>query len=122
MDVVWSWTTGNLDAEPRIISAVMPAVIIIGYLALGVPVYLLRARRYRDEELEQRGSSVLLSMPLRIYFSWAIRPFYRLVERSGLPPRSHHDPVVAAVGRRRRGPGRGPVRPGRLAISDGRTL
>jgi phosphatidylglycerophosphate synthase/putative flippase GtrA len=51
-----------------------------------VPVYLLRARRYRDVELEKRGSSVLLSMPLRIYFSWAIRPLYRLVERSGLPP------------------------------------
>jgi len=86
MDVVWSWITGNLDAEPRIISAVLPAVIIIGYLVLGVPVYLLRRRRYRDRELEQRGSSVLLSMPLRIYFSWAIRPLYRLVERSGLPP------------------------------------
>ncbi len=86
MDVLWSWITGNLDAEPRIVSAVMPAVIIIGYLLLGVPAYLLRARRYHDKELEKRGSSVLLAMPLRIYFSWAIRPFYQLVERSGLPP------------------------------------
>ncbi len=89
LDQLGPWLTGRLGAEPRIISAMLPAVLVVAYWVLGVPVYWLVHRRrgaYRDKELEQRGSSVMLAMPVRLYFSWTVRPLWRLVELSGIPP------------------------------------
>ena len=89
MEAVVDLLAGQLSTEARVITAVLPAALIVAYFLLGLPAYLLRRRTngsYRDAEIEGRGSSALLAMPLRLYFSWALKPVGWLLQRSGLPP------------------------------------
>lgn len=89
MEDIANLLAGHLSTEARVVTAVLPAALVVAYFLLGLPVYLVRRRRhgaYHDPEIEGRGSSALLAMPVRLYFGWAMRPIWWVVDRSGLPP------------------------------------
>ena len=91
MDAMLDYVRGNLSTSGRIWSAAAPAIFIIGYLLLGAVVFAVRNKvrgKYVDEEIAGRGSSVLLGMALRQYFSWITQPVFSLLRLSNLPPSS----------------------------------
>lgn len=86
---VWNYIQGNLSTSGRIWSALAPMLIIIGYALLGAVVFLIRNRikgPYEDPEMSNRGSSVVLGMGLRQYFSFIIQPPWRVLRFLRLPP------------------------------------
>lgn len=84
-----SWLSGDLTTPGRIWSALAPLLMIGSYFFLGLSVYLIRRPlkgRYRDAELEARGTSVLLGAETRAFFAWLVRPIWELLRVMRVPP------------------------------------
>lgn len=83
------WLRGDLSAPERIWSALAPLLMIGCYFFLGLVVYLIRRPikgRYRDAELEARGTSILLGAETRAFFAWLVRPLWELLRVMRVPP------------------------------------
>lgn len=75
------------DAAFRRSTAVL--LILGGLLTISVVAFAGRcliAGRVRDDEIERRGSSVLLGNLARTYFAWIMRPIVGLLRRLGATP------------------------------------
>jgi phosphatidylglycerophosphate synthase len=89
LSTLWAWIVGDLTTEARIWTAVAPAIVLAGYMVLGLIPYSVRyvfKGPHRDEEIEGRGESFLQNMFVRQYFVWAIRPLWVGLLRTGVPP------------------------------------
>lgn len=83
------WVSGHLSPEARVVSAIAPVALVGGYVLVGMIVFAIRnAIRppYHDADVERRGSTPLINMWLRRYFSWAMAPLCSLLVRLDLPP------------------------------------
>lgn len=79
---------GELTPPDRVVTAVAPAVLLLAWFLGGMVVYAVRCHirgQYRDEEMQARGSSVLVGMWVRQYFSWLVRPLVDGALRLGIP-------------------------------------
>ena len=88
-ELLGHWVSGELTPLGRVLTALAPALLLILWFVGGLLVYAVRTRlhgAYRDEEIESRGSSILVGMWLRQYFGWLTRPIVSVVLRSGIPP------------------------------------
>jgi len=66
-----------------------PAAVVSLYFFVGVLVFAARSAIWgmrHDRELEARGRSILIGNFLKSYFSWIVRPLWRLVLASGISP------------------------------------
>lgn len=89
MQTIGDLLSGNLSASGRIWTAVAPALFLGSYFLVGLALYLVRVLlygRYRDAEIEARGSSALIGMGARAYFAWVMRPIWRFFARFQIPP------------------------------------
>lgn len=89
MNDLVSWLRGDLSSAGRIWSAVAPALLLGSYFLVGLAIYLVRLAfkgRYRDAEIEARGSSAILGAGARAYFAWVMRPLWRSFEKLQIPP------------------------------------
>lgn len=77
----------GLSPSARVIGAVSPGVALLAYFVIAYLVFRLRGvrRAYVDAEAVQRKTG-LTSAGLRVFFSWVMRPWIRLLLRIGLPP------------------------------------
>jgi len=67
----------------------MPAAVVSLYFLVGFAVFGVRSAIWgvrHDRELEARGRSILIGNFLKSYFSWLMRPLWRLVLASGISP------------------------------------
>jgi phosphatidylglycerophosphate synthase len=81
------------SADPFVISrlwrAAGPAVFVGLYFLIGLVAYGVRCSiygRFRDAEIEARGSSVLLGNWARTYFAWVMRPVWSFLQSADIPP------------------------------------
>jgi phosphatidylglycerophosphate synthase/putative flippase GtrA len=91
MELLSAWMSGNLPPAARILGALAPggaALLYFGVAALAYAVRVLRRGPFHDTEIEGRGSSFLLSMPVRRYFAWSMQPIWRITLFTRLPPDS----------------------------------
>ena len=72
-----------LQSPSLLVAALLGAVLICAAAVFGIKQ--ARGQRYNDEELAGRGESVLLNMRMRMFFSWAIQPVWRLLLKLELP-------------------------------------
>lgn len=89
METLTQWLQGDLSTTARIWTSLAPAILLAGYFFAGLAVYTVLNRfnaPSRDREMDDRGSSVVLSMFLRQYFAWLMHPVFWVLRRSGLPP------------------------------------
>jgi phosphatidylglycerophosphate synthase len=66
-----------------------PAAVVTLYWMIGLVVFGVRSAIWgvrHDRELEARGKSILIGNFLKSFFSWMIRPLWRLVLASGISP------------------------------------
>ncbi len=82
------WFVGRLSGMERVFSAAGPALLLIAYFGLAALAYY--ARRwwrgpFHDEEMDQRASGGL-SLGLRHFFAWTMRPWWTGLARVGFPP------------------------------------
>lgn len=78
---------GGLSPSARVVGAVGPGVALLGYFVVAYVIFRLRGMRrgYVDAEAAQRKTG-MTSSGLRVFFSWMMRPWIRLLLRIGLPP------------------------------------
>jgi phosphatidylglycerophosphate synthase len=70
-------------------AAAIPAVVVAAYFTVGLVGYLARCLLigpYRDLEIDQRGSSVLLGHWWRTWFAWVLNPVWRALSAADIPP------------------------------------
>ena len=73
----------------RLWSAAGPAVFVGLYFLIGLVAYGVRCTiygRFRDAEIDARGSSVLLDNWARTYFAWVMRPVWHFLQSAEIPP------------------------------------
>jgi len=66
-----------------------PAAVVSLYWLLGLVVFSVKSAIWgvrHDRELEARGKSILIGNFLKSFFSWIVRPLWRLVLASGITP------------------------------------
>jgi len=66
-----------------------PAAVMSLYWLIGLVIFGVRSAIWgvnHDRDLEARGKSILLGNFLKSYFSWIVRPLWRLVLASGISP------------------------------------
>jgi phosphatidylglycerophosphate synthase len=66
-----------------------PAAVVSLYFVIGLLVFAVRSMLWgvrHDRELEARGRSILIGNFLKSYFSWIVRPLWKLVLASGISP------------------------------------
>ncbi len=83
------WLQGNLSPTARVLTAAGPAVLLLAMVVGGMGVFALRNRvrePYHDPDVERRGSTPILNMWLRRYFSWLMRPVLAVFLKAKLPP------------------------------------
>jgi phosphatidylglycerophosphate synthase/putative flippase GtrA len=89
METLIEVVTGTMPPGLRVWSALAPALLVTAWFVVGLAVFAVRSALRgvpRDQETIQRGGSVLVAEYLRHYFFWLVRPVWRAVERSGVPP------------------------------------
>ena len=89
IETLLDWLRGDLPPVARVWTAAAPALVLVAVLVGGMVAFGVRNRLlgpYHDPDVERRGSTWLLGMWLRRYFSWAMRPLLSLLLRSRLPP------------------------------------
>src|SRR5688572_1817196 len=89
MNDILSWLRGDLSSAGRIWSAIAPALFLGSYFLLGAAIYGVRVAlygRYRDAEIEARGSSPILGPGARAYFAWVMKPLWKIFEKLQIPP------------------------------------
>jgi hypothetical protein len=86
---LWDWIRGDLTPQARVITAVLPGVLALGYMLAAMVVFAIRNRTreaYGDAELLRRGATPILGMWLRQYFAWLMRPLVGALVGLRLPP------------------------------------
>ncbi|MCB9652876.1 MAG: GtrA family protein [Deltaproteobacteria bacterium] len=86
---LFRWLSGDLSPSGRVWSALAPALLLGSYFLLGVVAYVVRRLmrgRFRDAEIEARGTSFLLGAEARAYFAWVTQPIWILLARLQVPP------------------------------------
>lgn len=76
-------------AMNRLWSAAGPAVFVGLYFLIGLVAYGVRCTiygRFRDAEIDARGSSVLLNNWARTYFAWVMQPVWHFLQSAEIPP------------------------------------
>ena len=66
-----------------------PAAVVSLYWLIGLVVFSVKSAVWglrHDRELEARGKSILIGNFLKAFFSWIVRPLWRLVLASGISP------------------------------------
>ena len=66
-----------------------PAAVVTLYWFVGFAVFIVRSAIWgvrHDRDLEARGKSILIGNFLKSFFSWIVRPLWRLVLASGISP------------------------------------
>lgn len=66
-----------------------PAAVVSLYWLIGLAVFSVKSAIWglrHDRELEARGKSILIGNFLKGFFSWIVRPLWRLVLASGISP------------------------------------
>jgi phosphatidylglycerophosphate synthase/putative flippase GtrA len=82
------WLFGDLSLQTRVYASLLPAILMAAYFLVGLGIFLVRVATRglpRDAETERRGRSLLVGFVLRHYFFWAVRPFWVVLLRSGVP-------------------------------------
>jgi phosphatidylglycerophosphate synthase len=88
-DFVTRWMISAATPPTNVWGALVPALCLIGLLAITMAVFALRNRlrgKYHDDEMERRGATVLLGMWLRHYFAWLMVAPLGVVRATGIPP------------------------------------
>jgi phosphatidylglycerophosphate synthase/putative flippase GtrA len=83
------WLFDPDDPSARIVRSLAPAVLALGYAALGLAAWAIRSRRsgpFRDEEMDHRGTGGLTTAGLRHFFAWLMRPVWSLAVVAQVPP------------------------------------
>lgn len=78
-----------MTSTARIWAAFSPAIVFVLGLLIGLVAYAVRCAlygRYRDPEIEARGSSFVLGPTARSFFAWIMRPVWALLLRLRIPP------------------------------------
>ena len=73
IDTLLEWLRGNLSPTARVLTAAGPAVLLLAVVFGGMGVFAVRnlvREPYHDADVERRGSTPILNMWLRRYFSW----------------------------------------------------
>lgn len=89
MNDLASWLSGDLTTAGRIWSALAPALVLGSYAILGLLAYLVRHAlygRYRDAEMEARGTTAFLGAHPRAWFAWIMRPIWGVFLKARIPP------------------------------------
>jgi len=66
-----------------------PAAVVTLYWFIGLAVFTVHSAIWgvrHDRELEARGKSILIGNFLKSYFSWIVRPLWRVILASGISP------------------------------------
>lgn len=91
MDLFQNWIDSTLDPNFRIYSALAPAILLIAYFILGLPVFVIRNKikgEFHDAEIEKRGGTRFLNLWVRNFFVWFISPYWKIVLWSQIPATS----------------------------------
>ncbi len=89
MNELIEYVNGNLSPAQRVWTAAAPALVIVGVALGGAVAFGIRnkiAGEFHDEEIENRGSSLVLGMWVRRYFAWFLSPLIRLLLALRIPP------------------------------------
>jgi phosphatidylglycerophosphate synthase len=81
------WMAGDLSPRARVLTALLPAIVVSAYFILGYIAYNLRALIWgvpRQFEKDTRGRSTLMGAHMRYYFFWLTNPVWRLILASGI--------------------------------------
>ena len=92
MELLDQWLSSELGPTFRILSALMPAIVLAAYFLIGVAVFAIRNKIKGempiDAEVEQRGGTRFLNKWIRHYFVWAISPLWNFIFWLGIPATS----------------------------------
>lgn len=80
---------GNLSTAARIWTAGAPALVLLTYVVGGLVVYLIRNALlgpWRDKEAEDRVGGGLTARPIRVFFTWLMRPWVNLLVQLEVSP------------------------------------
>src|SRR5688572_14615531 len=89
IETLFDWLRGDLSPAARVLTAAGPAVFIAAYFLLGLVAFAVRNRLrgpFQDADLASRGTTPILGMWLRLYFSWLMRPLMAAVVSIRIPP------------------------------------
>lgn len=90
MDTILTLLVGrDVPAHIRIWSALAPAILIFAWFLVGFAVFLVRCALFgvpKDPETVKRGGSLLAAEFLRHYFFWLVRPAWKVIQWTGVPP------------------------------------
>ena len=81
------WILGDLSPRARVLTALLPALLVLGYFVLGYVAYNVRTLFWgvpSQYQKEMRGRTALLGYHLRFYFYWVINPLWRLLLATGI--------------------------------------
>ncbi len=84
MNALGAWL-GSDPGTLRIWLALAPAVALLVLLTPAFVAYVARRHHqgpFRDSATESRGSTAVLGMPLRLFFTWLVGPLVRLLVRA----------------------------------------
>jgi phosphatidylglycerophosphate synthase len=87
MNELISWITGDMGPRARVVTALLPAIVVSAYFLLGYVAYNVRCLVWgvpREYEKDARGRTALVGYHLRVYFFWVINPLWRVLLASGL--------------------------------------
>lgn len=89
MNGLSSWLNGELSPAQRAWSAAAPAILLVVLAVVSAAAFAVRNAvrgEYHDREVESRGSSFVLGMWVRRWFTWMVSPLVAFLVRIGLPP------------------------------------
>ncbi len=78
-----------MSAEAERWLPLAPAAVVTLYWFIGLVVFTVHSAIWgvrHDRELEARGKSILIGNFLKSYFSWIVRPLWRVILASGISP------------------------------------
>ena len=84
-----SWLLGDMTPRARVLTALLPAMVVsayflIGYLAYNVRCLIWGVPRNYEKDANSRGRTALVGYHLRFYFFWVMNPLWRFLLASGL--------------------------------------
>src|SRR5687767_9053959 len=87
MGELTNWMAGELTPQARVLTALLPALVVSAYFVVGYVLYILRSLIWgqpRQFEQDARGRTAFLGTHLRLYFFWLVNPLWRLLLASGI--------------------------------------
>src|SRR4029079_7789859 len=79
----------HMSADAQRWLPLAPAAVVTLYWFIGLAVFTVHSAIWgvrHDRELEARGKSILIGNFLKSYFSWIVRPLWRVILASGISP------------------------------------